>query len=88
MVIRRSLSFSTVRDPITPGTPQPVPISIGMKDFPERPNLRKILSMMKATLAMYPQPSKKARKRKKVSIWGKNPITAPKPAIIPSITRP
>ena len=88
MVIRRSLSFSTVRDPITPGTPQPVPINMGMKDFPERPNLRKILSMMKATLAIYPQPSKKARKKKKVSIWGKNPITAPIPAMIPSITRP
>ena len=88
IVIRRSLSFSTVRDPITPGTPQPVPISIGIKDFPERPNLRKTRSMMKATLAIYPHPSKKARKRKKVSICGKKPSTAPRPATIPSITRP
>ena len=47
-----SLSFSMVREAITPGTPHPLPISIGMKDFPERPNLRKIRSIMKATRAI------------------------------------
>ena len=52
MVILRSLSFSMVREAMMPGTPQPLPISMGMKDLPERPNLRKILSMMKATRAM------------------------------------
>ena len=62
IVILRSRSFSMVREAITPGTPQPVPISMGMKDFPESPNLRKMRSMMKAILAMYPQPSRKARK--------------------------
>ena len=31
IVIFLSLSFSIVRDAITPGTPQPVPMSIGMK---------------------------------------------------------
>ena len=52
MVILRSLSFSIVLEAMTPGTPQPLPINIGMKDFPERPNLRKILSMIKATRAI------------------------------------
>ena len=42
IVIRRSRSFSIVRDAITPGIPQPVPISIGMNDLPERPNFLKI----------------------------------------------
>ena len=49
MVMRRSRSFSMVREAMTPGTPQPVPTSTGMKLLPDRPNLRKIRSMMKAT---------------------------------------
>ena len=52
MVMRRSRSFSMVREAMTPGTPQPEPIRIGMKLLPERPNFRKIRSMMKATRAM------------------------------------
>ena len=52
MVILRSRSFSIVLDAMIPGTPHPVPISIGMKDLPDRPNLRKIRSIMKATLAI------------------------------------
>ena len=52
IVILRSRSFSMVRDAMTPGTPQPVPMSIGMKDFPESPNLRKIRSIMNAIRAM------------------------------------
>ena len=52
MVIRRSRSFSMVREAIIPGTPQPVPISIGMKDLPERPNLRKIRSSTNAIRAI------------------------------------
>ena len=52
MVILRSRSFSIVRDAMTPGTPQPEEISIGMKDLPDRPSLRKIRSMMNATRAM------------------------------------
>ena len=48
-VIRRSRSFSMVREAMTPGTPQPVPTSTGMKLLPDRPNFRKIRSMMKAT---------------------------------------
>ena len=52
IVIFLSLSFSIVLDAIIPGTPQPLPISIGINDLPERPNFLKILSMMNATLAM------------------------------------
>ena len=52
IVILRSLSFSMVREAMIPGTPHPEPISIGMKDLPDRPNLRKIRSMMKAIRAM------------------------------------
>ena len=52
MVMRLSFSFSMVRVAMMPGTPQPMETSMGMKDFPERPNLRKMRSMMKATRAM------------------------------------
>ena len=52
IVIRRSRSFSIVREAIIPGTPQPVPISMGIKDFPERPNLRNIRSRTNAIRAM------------------------------------
>ena len=52
MVMRLSFSFSIVRVAMMPGTPQPMETSMGMKDFPERPNLRKMRSMMKATRAM------------------------------------
>ena len=88
IVILRSRSFSIVRDAITPGTPQPVPINIGINDFPERPNLRKILSMINATRAMYPHDSKNARKMKSTSICGTKPRTAPTPATIPSRINP
>ena len=52
IVILRSRSFSMVREAITPGTPQPEPISMGMKLLPERPNLRNMRSIMKAMRAM------------------------------------
>ena len=52
IVILRSRSFSIVRDAMIPGTPHPVPISIGINDFPDSPNLRKIRSMMNAILAI------------------------------------
>ena len=73
MVILRSLSFSIVLEAMIPGTPHPLPISIGMKDFPERPNLRKILSMIKATRAIYPHDSRNARKINNTSICGTKP---------------
>ena len=52
IVIRRSRSFSIVLEAIIPGTPQPVPISIGMNDLPERPNLRNIRSRTNAIRAI------------------------------------
>ena len=88
IVILRSRSFSIVREAITPGTPQPVPISIGIKDFPESPNLRNILSITNAILAIYPHASRKPRNINRTSIWGTNPSTAPTPAIIPSTISP
>ena len=88
MVILRSLSFSIVLEAIIPGTPHPVPISIGINDFPESPNLRKILSMIKAILAIYPQDSRKAKKANNTSICGTKPSTAPTPLIIPSTISP
>ena len=88
MVMRRSRSFSIVRDAMMPGTPQPTPISMGMKDFPLRPNFRKIRSSTKAIRAMYPQASRKASSRNSTSIWGTKPSTAPTPATMPSRIRP
>ena len=52
MVMRRSRSFSMVLEAIMPGIPQPVPISMGMKDFPDRPNFRKTRSRTKAIRAI------------------------------------
>ena len=88
IVIRRSRSFSIVRDAMIPGTPQPVPISIGINDLPERPNLRNIRSSTKAMRDIYPHASRKARKIKSTSICGTNPSTAPRPATIPSRISP
>ena len=52
IVMRRSFSFSMVLVAMTAGTPQPEAMSIGMKDLPDRPNLRKMRSMMNATRDM------------------------------------
>ena len=49
MVILLSLSFSIVLEAIIPGTLHPVPINIGMKDLPDRPNFLKILLRMQGT---------------------------------------
>ena len=88
IVILRSRSFSIVLDAMIPGTPHPLPINIGMNDFPERPNFLKILSMINATLAIYPQLSRKAKKINNTSICGTKPSTAPTPATIPSRINP
>ncbi|MPN12241.1 hypothetical protein SDC9_159553 [bioreactor metagenome] len=66
MVIFLSFSFSMVLVAMIPGTEHPVPISMGIKDLPERPNLLKILSMMKATLAIYPLSSSREMKKNKI----------------------
>ena len=52
MVIRRSRSFSMVLEAMIPGIPQPVPMSMGIKDLPDKPNLRKIRSRTKAIRAI------------------------------------
>lgn len=52
MVILRSRSLARVRDAIIAGTLQPKPMIIGTKEEPERPILRSILSITKATRAM------------------------------------
>ena len=67
-----------------PGTPHPLPISIGMNDFPDNPNFLKILSMINATRAIYPQSSNIAKNINNTNICGTNPNTAPTPATIPS----
>ena len=87
MVIILSLWLSIVRAAITPGTPQPVPIIIGINDFPERPNLLSILSVMNAILDIYPQLSSSDRHKNNMSICGMNPSTEPTPAKIPSHIR-
>ena len=52
MVMRRSRSFSMVREAITPGMPQPVPMRMGMKLLPDRPKRRNTRSSTKAIRAM------------------------------------
>ena len=52
IVILLSRSFSIVLDAIIPGTPHPVPISIGTNDLPDNPNLRNTLSRINAILDM------------------------------------
>ena len=88
IVILLSLSFSIVLDAWIPGTEQPVPIITGIKDFPESPNFLNTLSITKATLAMYPISSRIESRANNTNICGKNPRTAPTPAIIPSVTSP
>ena len=83
IVSRLSLSFSIVLDAIIPGIPHPDEIKSGIKLFPESPNLRKIRSMTKATLTIYPQSSRIESNTNKIAICGRNPSTAPSPPIIP-----
>ena len=51
-VALRSLSLRIVRQAIIPGMAQPVPITIGITDFPERPTLLKIGSRTTVARAM------------------------------------
>ena len=52
MVMRLSRSFSMVREAMMPGTPQPVPISMGIKLLPESPKRRNTRSSTKAIRAI------------------------------------
>ena len=83
----RSRSLVRVLVAMTAGTVQPKPISIGTMLLPERPILRSSLSIIKATLAMYPLSSMSDRKKKSVTIIGRKLSTLPTPVNIPSITR-
>ena len=72
IVIRLSASDSIVLVAITPGIEQSVPISIGMKLLPDSPNFLNNLSIINATLAMYPESSSKDRKKKSSINCGTN----------------
>ena len=87
IVILRSRSLDTVRVAMIAGTEQPKPMSIGTMLRPERPIFRKSLSMTKATRAMYPVSSRMERKKKSVTIMGRNTTTPPTPAKMPSMMR-
>ena len=52
-VVRRSRSLRMVRQAITPGMAQPVPIIMGMIDFPESPTRLKNGSITTATRAIW-----------------------------------
>ena len=88
MVIRRSFSFSIVLAPMTAGTVQPNPMSMGMNALPERPKCRSVRSMTKAARAIYPLSSSMERNRKSRAIMGRKVSTPPTPEISPSTSRP
>ena len=71
MVIFLSFSFSMVLVPMIPGIEHPVPIRIGIKLFPDRPNFLNILSRINAILAMYPTSSRMDTSKNIVAITGK-----------------
>ena len=83
-----SFSSAKVRVLIIAGTEQPKPIIIGMNARPDKPNLRKILSKIKATRAIYPVSSIMEKNRNKNKICGKNPRIANKPDKTPSQIKP
>ena len=62
-------------------------MSIGTKLLPERPIFLRSLSIINATLAMYPLSSNIERKKNSTTITGRKLNTLPTPAKIPSIIR-
>ena len=83
-VERLSLSFLMVRHAMIAGIPQPVPMIIGITDFPERPTLLKIGSRTTVALDIYPQSSRSAMRKYITITRGRKPTTAPTPPMIPS----
>ena len=79
-----SFSLSRVLAVITAGTVHPNPIIIGINAFPESPIFLISLSIINATLDIYPLSSKNDIPRKSANTIGKNTITPPTPATIPS----
>ena len=88
MVIFRSRSLGRVRVDMTAGTVQPKPMRSGTMLRPDSPSFRRILSMKKATLAMYPLSSRSERKKNMVMMMGRKLSTLPTPSKIPSTTSP
>ena len=87
MIVRfLSLSEERVLLAITAGTEQPNPSSIGTKLLPERPILRRNVSITKAILAIYPVSSNIDKKKNRIRITGRKLSTLPTPVNIPSIT--
>ena len=83
-VVRRSRSLRIVRDAITPGMAQPVPMTMGITDLPESPTRLKIGSSTTVALAIYPQSSRRAIRKYMTITSGRKPTTAPTPPMIPS----
>ena len=83
-----SLSFSIVRVAIIPGTAQPKHIRSGINDLPDKPIFLNALSIMKATLAIYPVSSSMVKKRNNNIICGMKDSTPNTPASMPSQTTP
>ena len=79
-----SLSFRMVRHAMIPGIAHPVPITIGITDFPDKPTLLKIGSKTTVARAIYPQSSKRAIRKYITITRGRKPTTAPTPPMMPS----
>ena len=84
--MRRSLVEGSVLVDIAAGTEHPNPIRSGTMLRPDRPILRRSLSITNATRAMYPLSSRIDRKKKSTTIIGTNDTTVPTPLKIASIT--
>ena len=84
MVLNRSLGCSNARDAMIAGTEHPNPRSSGRNARPESPRRLMMSSITKATLAIYPLSSSKARARKRMKILGRKVRIPPTPEIIPS----
>ena len=84
IVASLSFSSSSVLVPITAGTVHPNPISNGTKALPLSPIFLIALSIINATLAIYPVSSSREIAINKIIIPGKKVNTPPTPAIIPS----
>ena len=87
MVLNRSLGCSRARDAMIAGTEHPNPRSRGRKARPESPRRLIMSSITKATLAIYPLSSNKARARKRMKILGRKVRIPPTPEMIPSTIR-
>ncbi len=89
MVMRRSRSFSMVREAMTPGTPQPDADEHGDEALAGQAELAEDTVHERRRHGPYSRTSsRKASIRNSTSIWGTKPSTAPTPATMPSRIRP